>query len=200
VFVLVNAAWVLAVAALAFVWTVVPALVVLAPLLALPTAVLTRLAVAAAREEAPSWRIAGAELWRHAGRKVLVAAVQLLLTLVAVVNLSVSVTIGGLAGVLTGLVAAYAALLVSAYALVLWPMLADPRRHGSRLRDELRVATVVLLTRTPALAVLLVIAVLAAIVAFQLIVPALILPSLVLLAVAGYVVPQVDRLSPPRAA
>jgi hypothetical protein len=192
-FFVVNVAVVTAFVLLAVARSVFPPLLILAPLLALPVAVLMRLAVATARDEAPTWRVAAGEFGRLGGRKLLLGAGQLALMAVGLTNLIVSDDIGGLAGVVSALVGVYAVVLTSLYAFALWPIVCDPRREAS-LRAQLRLAVVLLMTRPLQLGVLGLIAGLALVLSVQLIVPAVILPSLVLIMVAGYVVPAIDRL------
>ena len=165
----------------------------LAPLLALPAAVLMRLAVCAARDDAPSWRLVRAELGRLAGRKVGLAAVQLLVLGLGLLNLSLGPSMGGIAGVAVTIVAGYALLAVGIYAVPLWSIVCDPQREGP-LRDQLRLALAVVLLRPIQVAVLAVITVLAVLASIQLVVPASFLPSLVMLAGAAYVVDVADRL------
>jgi hypothetical protein len=188
-----NAAWVVVVVAAVALWRLVPVLAVLAPLLALPTSALMRLAVVTVRSDAPAWRHVRDEMGRLVGRKLLLATVQILLSLMGIANVGLGIATGGVLGAITGLVAFYVLLVVSLYALALWPIIVDPVQDAP-LREQLRVATALILTRTLRLVVLLVLTTLAVIVSVQLIVPALFLPSVVMLAIAAYVVPQVDRM------
>ena len=110
-------------------------------------------------------------------------------------NVVLGGSIGGLAGIASAIVAGYALIAVSVYALALWPIVCDPAREAP-LRDQLRLALALVTLRPLQLLVLAVITVLAVIVCIQLIVPLLFLPSLVLIVVAGYVVPVADRLRP----
>ena len=100
-----NVAWVVVFVLFALARAVLPILVVLTPLLALPSAVLMRMAVVAARQGTPRWSLAGSELWRLAGRKVALGALQLLILLLAITNILVSGEIDGLPGALSTLVA-----------------------------------------------------------------------------------------------
>jgi hypothetical protein len=194
-FLMVNIALVLIVAVFVAATAVVPPLLLLSPLLALPAAVLMRLAVAAARDSAPTWAMAWTELGRNAGRKVGLAAVQLLVMGVSVANLSLAPGIGGIPGILSALVGGYALIATSVYAVALWPILSDPLRDGP-VRHQLRLAVAAVLVRPIQLAVLMVITLLAAYASVQLIAPAIFLPSLVMLAIAAYVVDTIDRLRP----
>jgi hypothetical protein len=194
-FAIVNFGWALAFGAFAFVRIGLPAVVILTPLLALPTSALMRLAIATARDRAPSWPMAREELGRLAGRKVALAAIQLLIMGLSLTNVVLGGGIGGLAGIASAIVAGYALIAVSVYALALWPIVCDPAREAP-LRDQLRLALALVTLRPLQLLVLALITVLAVIVCIQLIVPLLFLPSLVLIVVAGYVVPVADRLRP----
>ena len=194
-FAIVNVGWALAIAAFAFVRIGLPLVVILTPLLALPTAALMRLAVATARDRAPSWPMAREELGRLAGRKVVLASIQLLLLGVSLTNVVLGGNIGGLPGIASAIVSGYALIAVSVYALALWPIVCDPAREAP-VRDQLRLALALVTLRPLQLVVLAVITALAVIASIQLIVPLLFLPSLVLIMVAGYVVPVADRLRP----
>jgi hypothetical protein len=191
----VNLAWLVVVALFAFLRVVVPILILLAPLLALPTAVLMRLAVAAARDRSPSWSMATAELGRLAGRKLLLGAAQLLVLALGVINVLLAGSIGGFLGIVSALIAAYAVIAAWMYSVALWPIVCDPDREMP-LRDQLRVALTVVILRPLQIGVLALIAALAVIVCVQLIAPAVFLPGFVLVVIAGYVVPLVDRLRP----
>jgi hypothetical protein len=190
-FTVVNLFWALAVGLFAFARIGLPAVVVLTPLLALPTAALMRLAVAAGRDRAPTWRMAREELGRLAGRKI----VQLLVLGFSLTNVLLGGSIGGLAGIASAIVAGYALIAVTVYAVALWPIVCDPAREAP-VRDQLRLALALVTLRPVQLVVLAVITVLGVVVSIQLIVPMLFLPSLVLITIAGYVVPVADRLRP----
>lgn len=167
----------------------------LTPLLALPTAILMRMAVVAARQGTPRWSLAGSELWRLPGRKVALGALQLVILLLAITNILLSGEIDGLPGALSTLVAGYAVIATSIYAVALWPIVCDPAREAP-IAEQLRLALGVVMLRPLQMFVLALITALAVVVSVQLIVPAIFLPSIVLLAVAHYVVPAVDRLRP----
>ena len=190
-----NLAWLVVVALFGFLRLVVPVLIVLAPLLALPTAILMRLAVAVARDRSPSWSMAIAELGRLAGRKLLLGTAQLLVLALGVVNVLLAGNIGGILGVISALIAAYAVIATWMYAVALWPIVCDPDREAP-LREQLRMALTVVILRPLQIGVLALITALAVIICVQLIAPAVFLPGFVLVVVAGYVVPFVDRLRP----
>lgn len=192
---LVNLAWLVVAALFGFLRLVVPIFIVLAPLLALPTAVLMRLAVAVARDRSPSWSMATAELGRLAGRKLLLGTAQLLVLALGVVNVLLAGNIGGILGIISAVIAAYAVIATWMYAVALWPIVCDPEREAP-LREQLRMALTVVILRPLQIGVLALITALAVIICVQLIAPAVFLPGFVLVVVAGYVVPFVDRLRP----
>lgn len=194
-FFLVNLLWMLALVTFALVRFIEPLLLVAAPVLVLPTAVLMRLAVVAARERAPTWSIARAELGRYATRKLILAAVQLLVLALGITNVMLSGALAGLPGILSALVAGYAVVATSVYAVALWPIVCDPEREGP-LTDQLRLALALVLLRPLQIGVLALLTALAVIASVQLVVPAIFLPSIVLLVVARYVVPALDRVRP----
>ena len=194
-FTVVNLGWALAVGVFAFARIGLPAVVILTPLLALPTAALMRLAVATGRDRTPTWPMAREELGRLAVRKVALAAIQLVILGISLTNVVLGGSIGGLAGVASAIVAGYALIAVSVYAVALWPIVCDPAREAP-LRDQLRLALALVTLRPLQLVVLAIITALAVVVSVQLIVPLLFLPSLVLIMIAGYVVPVADRLRP----
>lgn len=175
--------------------TVVPFTILLAPLLALPAAAVLRLAMVALADGVPSWRVALAELRRAPGRKLAIAAIQLALTGIGIVNLIASGSIPGIAGALSTVVVAYGLLIVWWLATAVWPILADPRREMG-IGRLLQLGLAVALSRPLGMLAVLAIVVGSAIVSVQYIFPAIVLPSLVLLVVAGYVGPIVERLDP----
>ena len=174
----------------------IPALIVAIPLLALPTAALTRLAVAAARLGVPTLAMARAELGRLPLRKLVLAVVQVLVFAISVTNIGLAGEIGGLPGLMSGGVAIYAVVGTAIYAMALWPIVCDPRRAGP-LREQLRLALLLTVRRPLQLALLALIAGAAAVASIQILVLAFFLPVLVVLAIAGYVVPAADELAPP---
>jgi hypothetical protein len=193
-FALANLAWVVLIGVAALLAAIVPlSLVLVAPLLALPTAVLLRLAVATVRDEVPSLRMVRDELGRHAGRKLAIGGVQLVVLMIGVANVVVADAVRSLPTILAGFVSGYALVAMTVIALALWPVVCDPRRDAS-LGDQLRLALAIVAVRPLQLAVLGLIAALGVVVSVQLVVPAFFLPSLVVLALAAYVVPIADRI------
>jgi hypothetical protein len=172
-----------------------PTLIMALPLLALPTAALTRLAVAAARLGVPTFTMARREPGRLALRKLFLAYVQVLVFGISLTNIGLAGEIGGLAGLISGGVAIYAILGAAIYSMALWPIVCDPRRAGP-LRDQLRLAMVVTVRRPLQLATLAFIAGLSVVASIQVPVLAFFLPIFVVLAIAGYVVPAADEVAP----
>lgn len=195
-FVLANGAWLVSVVVFGILVIGFPIALLLLPVLSLPTASLTRLAVAVARAGVPTLGNARDELTRLAARKLMLASLQVLVIAVGLTNIRLAVEMGGVLGVVSGAVAAYAVLGATVLGVALWPIVSDPRREAP-LRSQLRLAVAVVLRRPVELFVLALLSGLAVLVSIQLIVPALFLPSLVLLAVAGYVVPAADEIAPP---
>ncbi len=194
-FVVTNVAWGMVVGVYLLLLVGFPILALAAPLLAIPTSALMRLAVVAVRSGVPTLAVAWGEIWRLPQRKVGVAFVQLLLLGVAVANLDLSVRIGGALGVLSAGVALYAGVATAMLSIAVWPIVCDPARDGP-LREQLRLALSVVVRRPPQLLVLALLTALAVYVSTQLLVPALVRPAVVMLAVAGYVVPAADAIRP----
>ena len=194
-FVATNLAWAMVVGAYLLLLVGFPILAFAAPLLAIPTSALMRLAVVAVRSGVPTLPVAWAEMGRLPQRKAGVAFVQLLLLGVTVANLDLSVRIGGALGLLSAGVALYAAVATAIVSIAIWPIVCDPAREGT-LRDQLRLALSLVVRRPLQLLVLALLTVLAVYVSTQLLVPTLVRPTVVLLAIAGYVVPAADALRP----
>lgn len=192
-FLVLNLGLLLATVAFVVVWTFAPVLVVLAPLLALPGAVLMRLAVAAARDEVASWALAREEMFRRPGRKVAIAAVQLVLTAVAALNVLVAPSFGGMLGAVVAAAGAYGAIMVTAFAVALWPLVCDPRREEP-LASQLRLAAALVLLHPVQVAGLLALIAASAALSVLFVAPAVMLPSVMALIVAAYVVPAADAV------
>ena len=197
-FVLVAATlvWGLIAAAYLFLLIGLPALILVIPLFALPTASLTRLAIVAVRAGVPTLAMAREELGRLAPRKLALAAVQVLVIGISLTNIRLAGEIGGLPGLLSAGVAMYAVVGTGTYAMAVWPIVCDPLRAGP-LREQLRLALAVTARRPLQLGLLAVIAGLAAAASIQVLILGLFVPIVVLLAIAGYVVPAADQIVPP---
>jgi hypothetical protein len=193
---LANLAWAIALFSYVVLLVGIPILIVVAPLVALPTSALMRLAVTAVRAGVPTLGMARSEMGRLPLRKVGLAFVQLLLGGIAITNLDLAARMGGALGLVTGGVALYAVVAGALLSLAIWPIVCDPLREAG-VREQLRLALTVTIRRPVQLAVLAFLAALAGYVALQLLLPIAFLPIIVLLAVAGYVVPAADEVLPP---
>ena len=191
-----NLLWGALVAAFVALVVGVPLVSVALPLLALPTAALTRLSVAAVRSGIPSLRMARDELGRLPVRKVMLAAAQALVLIISLTNIGLAGEMGGWQGLLSGGVAIYAVIVSGVYAMALWPIVCDPAR-ASPLRDQLRLALAVSIRRPLQLGILALIAGLTAVASTQVLVLAFFLPVMLLLAITGYVVPAADEIAAP---
>jgi hypothetical protein len=197
-FPLVAANLVLAVLAATYLFVLIglPVLVLALPLIALPTAALTRLAVSAVRSGVPTLGMARDELGRQPLRKLAIAAVQVLVIGISLSNLGLAGQIGGVLGLLSAGVAAYALVVTGVLAMAVWPIVCDPARAGP-VGDQLRLALAVAVRRPLQLGLLAMIAGLATVASLQFPVLGLFLPSVVLLAIVGYVVPAADEIVSP---
>lgn len=195
-FVLWNLALVVAVAIVLTLLLLTNLALLLVPLLAPLVCGLLRLATVAHRDEVVTLRTAMPGIRHRWGAKVGLAAAQSLILLLAALNVMLAPAIGGLLAALSVATSVYLALGVAGYAMVGWTLLCDPRRESDPLGHLARLALVVLVRRPLPLLFILVVAVLAVAIVYNLVVPALFLPSMIMLLVAGYVLPAADRLAP----
>ena len=128
--------------------------------------------------------------------KVGLAAAQCLLLVLATLNLLIAPSIGGPFAALSMATSVYLAATVVAFATVGWTLLCDPRRESEPVGGLARLAMIVLLRRPLAVIFLVIVVALATVVVYNLVVPSLFLPSMVLLLVAGYVLPAADEILP----
>lgn len=168
----------------------------LVPFLAPLACGLVRLASAARRGDHVALRTALPGLRERFWTKVGLAAVQVLLLLLAILNLLAAPAIGGLLAALSMATSVYLAATILAYATVGWTLLCDPRRASLPLGQLARLAIVVVLRRPLAILFILLVAGLSVVVVYNLLVPSLFLPSMVLLLAAGYVLPAADQIAP----
>ncbi|HEX5466623.1 MAG TPA: hypothetical protein VFW92_08095 [Candidatus Limnocylindrales bacterium] len=191
-----NLAW-----GLVFVVVIVAGLVVpllgwlLAPLLALPTAGLFRLAALIARDEPASFWDAWAA-WRSAARPALAAGVGAsVMATVLAVNLLGGLLSGSTLGWALATLAAWGLLVVWLILLCFWPLLLDPRREPPGPRAALRLAGLLVLAHPGRLAILGLLAAVvlaASTVAFAALVTVAV--AFVALVACRYVLPAADRL------
>jgi uncharacterized membrane protein YesL len=178
---------------------------VLAPLLAIPTAGIYRLAALVVRDDPVSvWDAFTA--WRQwGGRALLFGTMILALVLMFVTNLVIGLEARGVLGWSLATFAGWGLAGTVIFTLVVWPLLVDPWRSHLRVREVLRLGALLALAhplRFGALAVLLL-----GIVALSTLGVVLVLTlavALVALVDCRYVLPAADRfatrLSPPAGA
>ena len=171
-----------------------PWLLALAALVAVPAAGTMRMATRLRRDGHTDLGDF-AEVLRHPGRIVLPGALQLAIGVVLIVDVAVALGWGGWLGTLLLVGALYGLAAWWAVAVIAWPILLDPHRNGRPTRACLRLALVTLLVYPIRVITLAVTSGLFLIVAAILIAPILTFAvSLAWLAVAGYVLPLVDRV------
>jgi hypothetical protein len=194
--VVLNLAWGAALLALLVATAVTPLAWLLAPLLALPTVGVYRLAALVVRDEPVSIGAGFAAWGHHGGRALLVGAGLLGAGVVFGTNLVTGLEARGILGWSLATFAAWGLAATGVLAAITWPLLADPRRDGMRLRDILRLAVLLGLAhplRFGALAAvllaLLVVSALAVVVVLTVAV------GLAALVDCRYVLPAADRLA-----
>ena len=190
-----NVVWSVAALLLLAAILVTPLAVLLAPLLALPTAGMFRIATRIVRGEAVSFWDA-IDAWRRDVRATLVAGAATTAAAVAffsnvITGLSSASPLGwGLATL-----AAWGLIALWLLAFALWPILVDPRRAGRPATDRARLAALLVVAhpfRMAALAVVLTLFLAASTVAIVALVT--ISMSLAALVASRYVLPAADRL------
>ena len=135
-----------------------PALLLLAPLHALPTAGLFRLAALIARGDAVALSDAPAGALKYA-REALVAGVVLAaLTLVFLANIAIGLSTGQILGGVLAAFAGWGLFVLWTGALVFWPLLVDPRREEMTLRERVRLVGLLVVAFPVRLGVLLIVA------------------------------------------
>jgi hypothetical protein len=170
----------------------------LAPLLALPTVGIYRVAALIVREE-PLSISDGFASWRRYGAQAMVLAV-LLLGCVAVfaTNLMTGIQNSGVVGWSLATFAGWGLVATAIVACVVWPLLVDPWRESLGLRAVLRLALVLSIAfpfRFGALAIVL--GVLVVVSTFAVVVVLTIAIGLAALIASRYVLPAADRFAPP---
>lgn len=193
-----NLAWALLAGGVVYLSGLVPAALVLLPLIAPLTTGLARISVLAARD-----RVVPLHAFLDGVRdrfwvKLGLGALQTVVLLVALVNVVVAPSLGGLFGAISTVVSVYVAAATFGYGLVFWTLLSDPDRAAMAVRSLGRLSMAVVLARPLAVAFLLLLAALAIGVMASLIVPLLFLPSFMLITIAAYVLPAADLAQAPR--
>jgi uncharacterized membrane protein YesL len=190
-----NLVWAFVAVVLATSAAFVPATVVLLPVLALPTAGLFRVATRIVRGEAVSFWDA-LDAWRTDVVPVLgLGAVGVLAVVVLGANTVVGLGSGSPLGWALATMAAWGLIVLWLLAWTVWPILLDPSRAATPVRDRLRLAALLVLAhpiRIGALATLLtVFLVLSAIAIVALVSVSMALAALV---ASRFVLPAADRL------
>lgn len=154
-----NVAWGVCLVAIGLVGLIVPLLgLILAPLLAIPTAGVFRLAALVARDEPASFWDA-VEAWRaYAGPALLAGIGATAAGAVLAVNVVGGLLSGSTVGWALATLAAWGLAILWLVALGFWPLLTDPHRDGGRplasMRDSLRLAGLLVLAHPVRLALL----------------------------------------------
>lgn len=191
-----NLVLVVAAAVNVFLLTLSSLALLLVPFLAPLVCGVVRLATVASRGDHVALRTAMPGIRHRLWTKVGLAAVQCVLLLLTTLNLLVAPAIGGLLAGLSMATSVYVAATLFAYAAVGWTLLCDPRRESLPLGELARLSLSIVLRHPLQVIFMLVVIALATVVVYNLVAPSLFLPSMVLLLVAGYVIPAADRLTP----
>ncbi len=170
------------------------AALLLAPLLALPTVGLFRMAALITRGD-PVALSDAFEAWRAYLRPVLTAGVLFtVVALVFAVNITVGLASNSFIGAMVAAFAAWGLLVLWTGALAFWPLLVDPRRAEMTMRQRLRLVAILVIAfplRLSALALTLaVLLVLSAIIFAALITVSIAVCALV---ASRYILPAADR-------
>jgi hypothetical protein len=191
-----NLAWGVGVIALMFVagrWSA--GFLLLAPLMALPTAGIFRLAALIVRGDAVALGDAVAA-WRIYAAPALAAGVVLtILMAVLVLNITIGIVSGNIFGAVLAALAVWGLLVVWSVALCFSPLLVDPRRADMPIRGRLRLAGVLVLASPVRVGLLLILAGAFVAISAVLFAPLLTVSvAFVSLVATRYVLPAADRL------
>jgi uncharacterized membrane protein YesL len=140
-----NLIWGAALLALLAAAAVTPLAWLLAPLLALPAVGVYRIAALIARGEPVSVADAFTALARFGGRAALVGALLLGAGAVFAANLVTGLEARSVLGWSLATFAGWGLVATGVVAAIVWPLLVDPQRSGSRLRDTLRLTALLAL-------------------------------------------------------
>ncbi|CAN5569487.1 hypothetical protein BH24CHL9_BH24CHL9_13910 [soil metagenome] len=193
-----NVAWGLALLLVLAGLGLSPLALLLAPLLAVPTAGVYRLAALIARGERVSVTDGLVAWWRFGGR-ALVIGIPIALAVVALsTNVITGLGTGDRVGWTLATAAGWGLAAVATVCVVLWPLAVDPWREGLRLREVVRLALLLTLAFPVRFAVL------ALLVGMVFVLGSLAVVAVLSVAVAiaaliscRYVLPAADRLWPP---
>ena len=190
-----NLIWGAAAVGLWILWIVQPATIVLAPLLAFPTAALFRVAALIHRgEQASFWD--GLRVWRTHGAAILVLGIAIAAcSAMFLVNIGVGLASGSFVGWTIATLAAWGALATWLLAWTTWPILLDPARADRPVRERLRTAGLLVLAfpvRLAALGGLLAVIVLAS--ALAVVALLSVSAAIAVLVATRFTLPAADRL------
>jgi hypothetical protein len=115
--------------------------------LALPAAAVMRLATISIRRGTPRMGDL-ADAYRRPGRVLGLAAAQVLLVTILFLDLAIGSGTRTLIGTILAVAALYGLVVVWVMATIVWPLVLDPARADRSLRSLLRLAVVLLLTRS----------------------------------------------------
>ncbi|MDQ3553298.1 MAG: hypothetical protein M3395_02670 [Chloroflexota bacterium] len=170
--------------------------VVLLLLLAVPTAGIYRLAALIARGDASAFSDAVEAYRRYLRPALLLGLVGMLGTSIFGINILTGLlALGGPLGWAVATAAAWGLVILWAWLVCLWPLIVDPRREGGRLREQMRLAALLVLAFPLRIgALMMVTGVLLAV--STVLFAALITVSVAFCALLGcrYVLPAADRL------
>ncbi|MBA3308397.1 MAG: hypothetical protein H0T04_06895 [Chloroflexi bacterium] len=192
-----NAIWgllLLITVAVAVYWFV--GAVLLLVVLAIPTAGIYRLAALIARGDAAAFSDAVEAYRRYLRRALLLGLIGTVGTTVLGINILTGLlTLGGPLGWAIATAAAWGLVIFWAWLLCLWPLVVDPRREGASLREQMRLAALLVLALPLRIGVLLMATALLLALSTVLF-AALITITLAYCALLGcrYVLPAADRL------
>jgi hypothetical protein len=142
-----NAIWGALFIALLIATALFPPLILLAPILAIPVAGIYSLSALIARSEPVDFADALRGMRRFAGTALLIGIAATLALLVFGVNIAIGLQSGDIAGGVFAMLAGYAIVGILMYLVALWPIVVDPLRDGTRLRDRARLALLVVAAR-----------------------------------------------------
>jgi hypothetical protein len=190
-----NAIWGVLLIALFLATALYPPLVLLAPVLAIPVAGIYSLAAQIARGEPVDFADALRGMRRYAGTALAIGVVATVALFVFSVNIFIGLQTGDIAGGVFAMLAGYADLGIVMYLVALWPIVVDPIRERSRVRDRLRLALLVVAARPGRILILTVVIAVIYVVStalFAVLLTATV--AYVALVATRYVLPAADRL------
>jgi uncharacterized membrane protein YesL len=171
-----------------------PALLLLGPALALPTAGLFRLAALIARVDAVALRDAFVAWRAYARDALLTGTVLAVVTVVFLTNVAIGLSLRNIFGGVLAATAGWGLFVLLTAAVTFWPLLVDPRRAGMSLRDKVRLAAALVIAfpiRLGALVLLIALVLVLSTIFFAALVTVSV--AFVALVASRYVLPAADR-------